>query len=131
MASLKRLFALLVLLPALLLALPCLAQADDLYKTGMKMSATYCPNTHFDCDHLGVNASDVVAAANKCIADRMGITDPIMHDFQDSGEYENCVLPDHNFKDGGDVELSAVCCVKKGSNNSCSMSCRSFARSSK
>lgn len=115
-----------------LLFVPCLtftsAKADDIYKTGMRMGAVFCPVEPFSCDNLALQSAQIVDAANKCVTQFMGVADSIMHDFESSGEYENCVLPDGNYKTANGGEASVICCVKKSAGDTCRLSCTTFAQ---
>jgi hypothetical protein len=102
------------------------AMADaDFTKSAIQMGTSFCPNASFDCDNLSQSRAEIIAAANECAETRLDFTEKVMSDFSSSGQYENCAIADHPFKDHRGVNNWAICCVKKNGDK-CEMSCTRY-----
>ncbi|MDX1922136.1 MAG: hypothetical protein SFW65_03275 [Alphaproteobacteria bacterium] len=113
---------------ALIIGLSNVAKADgDFTKSAIQMGTSYCTEASFDCDQLKSSQSEIVAAANACVAQRFNISENVMSNFRMSGEYENCVLSDRAVKNQSGFNVWAVCCVKKaGDEGKCEMNCTRY-----
>ena len=99
---------------------------SDFYKSAIQMGTTYCPGASFSCENLSASQSEIVAAANECVKNRLDITDKVMSSFTSSGEHENCVLSDRAFSDRRGVNNWAICCIKKNSDDACELTCTRY-----
>ena len=93
----------------------------------IKMGTSYCPEAEFDCTNLSGQSSEIIAAANSCVSEKIKLSDMRMSNFTSSGEFENCVQPSQAYVNGSGTTFWVTCCIKK-ENETCQMYCTNYAK---
>lgn len=102
------------------------SEPGSFFDSGIRMGTSYCRDAAFECDNIGLQQTEIIEAANRCIEDRFNIEEPIMTE-TGYGEYENCVLPSGVVPNARGFGTWAVCCVKKkNSGEGCNLYCTRY-----